>query len=70
MLAICRALGDFEQELYIKVRESKRHKFLVLAFDKVWDLMSNEDIQSFLSHNADTKEPCLGGVTERTRVVK
>ena len=44
MLAVCRALGDFEQELYIKVRESKRHKFLVLAFDKVWDLMSNEYI--------------------------
>ena len=38
-----------EPEFYYKVREPEKDEFLVLACDGVWDVMTNEDICSFIS---------------------
>ena len=38
-----------EPEFYMKRRESDKDEFLVLACDGVWDVMTNEDICSFIS---------------------
>ena len=38
-----------EPEFYMKLRDSESDEFLVLACDGVWDVMSNEDICSFIS---------------------
>merc|ERR1711934_554054 len=39
-----------EPEFYIKERDESRDEFLVLACDGVWDVMSNEEICSFIGH--------------------
>merc|ERR1712060_738962 len=39
-----------EPEFYIKERDESRDEFLVLAYDGVWDVMSNEEICSFIGH--------------------
>merc|ERR1712088_1065611 len=39
-----------EPEFYIKERDETRDEFLVLACDGVWDVMSNEEICSFIGH--------------------
>merc|ERR1719347_1940932 len=39
-----------EPEFYIKERNEAGDEFLVLACDGVWDVMSNEEICSFISH--------------------
>ena len=36
-------------EFYMKLRESEIDEFLVLACDGVWDVMTNEEIVSFVS---------------------
>jgi len=38
-----------EPEFYMKKREADNDEFLVLACDGVWDVMTNEDICSFIS---------------------
>jgi len=38
-----------EPEFYYKVREPEKDEFLVLACDGVWDVMTNEDICSFIA---------------------
>lgn len=38
-----------EPEFYMKPREMDKDEFLVLACDGVWDVMTNEDICSFVS---------------------
>merc|ERR1711878_204942 len=38
-----------EPEFYMKKRESEKDEFLVLACDGVWDVMTNEDICSFIT---------------------
>merc|ERR1712241_510555 len=38
-----------EPEFYMKKRESDKDEFLVLACDGVWDVMTNEDICSFVA---------------------
>jgi len=38
-----------EPEFYMKLRESEIDEFLVLACDGVWDVMTNEEIVSFVS---------------------
>ncbi len=38
-----------EPEFYMKRRENDKDEFLVLACDGVWDVMSNEDICSFVA---------------------
>ena len=38
-----------EPEFYYKVREADKDEFLVLACDGVWDVMTNEDICSFIA---------------------
>jgi protein phosphatase 1B len=38
-----------EPEFYMKKREESNDEFLVLACDGVWDVMTNEDICSFIS---------------------
>merc|ERR1719195_465623 len=38
-----------EPEFYMKKRESDKDEFLVLACDGVWDVMTNEDICSFVN---------------------
>ena len=38
-----------EPEFYIKTRDKDTDQFLVLACDGVWDVMTNEDICSFVS---------------------
>merc|ERR1712241_1185318 len=38
-----------EPEFYMKKRESDKDEFLVLACDGVWDVMTNEDICSFIT---------------------
>ena len=38
-----------EPEFYMKLRESEIDESLVLACNAVWDVMSNEDICSFVS---------------------
>lgn len=38
-----------EPEFYMKNRETETDEFLVLACDGVWDVMTNEDICSFIS---------------------
>lgn len=38
-----------EPEFYVKCREGDKDEFLVLACDGVWDVMTNEDICSFIS---------------------
>jgi len=38
-----------EPEFYMKKRETEKDEFLVLACDGVWDVMTNEDICSFIS---------------------
>merc|ERR1711988_1647975 len=38
-----------EPEFYVKPRESDKDEFLVLACDGVWDVMTNEDICSFVA---------------------
>jgi len=38
-----------EPEFYIKTRDAGADEFLVLACDGVWDVMTNEDICSFIS---------------------
>jgi len=38
-----------EPEFYMKKRETDKDEFLVLACDGVWDVMTNEDICSFIS---------------------
>ena len=38
-----------EPEFYMKKRDKDKDEFLVLACDGVWDVMTNEDICSFVS---------------------
>merc|ERR1719204_529713 len=38
-----------EPEFYVKTRDADKDKFLVLACDGVWDVMTNEDICSFIA---------------------
>ena len=77
-LAVSRALGDFEYknvqgkgpceqlvspepEILIEKRSDK-DEFIVLACDGIWDVMSNEDIASFVGNRmtitTDLKEIC------------
>merc|ERR1719516_264369 len=45
-----------EPEFYIKERLEENDEFLVLACDGVWDVMSNEEICSFISHRMRVHE--------------
>merc|ERR1711971_987218 len=45
-----------EPEFYIKERDETRDEFLVLACDGVWDVMSNEEICSFIGHRKRVTE--------------
>jgi len=45
-----------EPEFYIKEREPEKDEFLVLACDGVWDVMSNEEICSFIGHRMKIHE--------------
>ena len=38
-----------EPEFYVKTRDADNDEFLVLACDGVWDVMTNEDICSFIA---------------------
>ena len=38
-----------EPEFYVKTRDADKDEFLVLACDGVWDVMTNEDICSFIA---------------------
>jgi len=45
-----------EPEFYIKERDGTRDEFLVLACDGVWDVMSDEEICSFIGHRMKIHE--------------
>ena len=38
-----------EPEFYVKTRDANNDEFLVLACDGIWDVVTNEDICSFIS---------------------
>ena len=71
-LAVSRALEEFEQEFYIKERKPERHTFLVLAINKVWNIMTNVEICNFLvTYGRYTQKKLVkGGATEKTIVVQ
>jgi protein phosphatase 1B len=45
----CEQLVSPEPEIFIEEREDARDEFLVLACDGVWDVMTNEEICSFVA---------------------
>jgi len=45
-----------EPEFYIKTRDEVLDQFLVLACDGVWDVMTNEDICSFITHRMKVQD--------------
>ena len=45
-----------EPEFYIKTRDEVLDQFLVLACDGVWDVMTNEDIVSFITHRMKVQD--------------
>ena len=45
-----------EPEFYIKTRDDVLDQFLVLACDGVWDVMTNEDICSFITHRMKVQD--------------
>merc|ERR1712037_152725 len=56
-----------EPEFYMKKRDSDKDEFLVLACDGVWDVMTNEDICSFVSarmHVTDNLEQIANEVID------
>lgn len=48
--------GDTEQlvspepEIYVEGRKADEDEFIVLACDGIWDVMTNEDLCQFVSH--------------------
>lgn len=45
----CEQLVSPEPEIFIEGRDDARDEFLVLACDGVWDVMTNEEICSFVA---------------------
>ncbi|XP_059476848.1 protein phosphatase 1A [Neocloeon triangulifer] len=45
----CEQLVSPEPEIFVEQRDDARDEFMVLACDGVWDVMSNEDLCSFVS---------------------
>lgn len=48
--------GDTEQlvspepEIYVEGRNAEEDEFIILACDGIWDVMTNEDLCQFVSH--------------------
>lgn len=45
----CEQLVSPEPEVFVRDRDDKKDEFLVLACDGVWDVMSNEDLCSYIN---------------------
>ena len=59
-LAVSRAFGDYglgkkliiSEPEYEEIPLTKNHRFLILASDGLWDLMSNEEVAAILQEQA------------------
>lgn len=61
-LSVSRAFGDFDTKPYIthipeiyKIKINKDDKFVVLACDGLWDVMTNQEVVNFILNNCNNK---------------
>jgi serine/threonine protein phosphatase PrpC len=59
-LSLSRAFGDINAKPYVtseperkRIRLSKSNKFLIMACDGLWDVMSNEDVVTFIKQHLE-----------------
>tara|TARA_Y100000768_G_scaffold198226_1_gene149000 strand:- start:14427 stop:15215 length:789 start_codon:yes stop_codon:yes gene_type:complete len=62
-LSVSRAFGDFDSKPYIthipeiyRVTLNKHDKFMVMACDGLWDVMTNQDVVDFILKHIDNKK--------------
>ncbi len=61
-LSVSRSFGDLDTQPYVthipeiyKLRLNKKDKFLILACDGLWDVMSNQEVVNFILKCIDKK---------------